>query len=407
MTELRRIVNFPVLVLYGLGTMVGGGFYALIGKVAGEAGMQTPLAFLVAGALAGLCALAFAECVSRFPDAAGPARYVEAAFGSPALAATVGWMVIATGVISSATLAVATIGFLSDLTPVPEMIGIIVLVITMGAISARSINLTTGVVVGITIIEVGTLVYLLVNGGDSFATLPDRLSEIGAITSFTAWTGILAGAFLAFYAFIGFEDMVTLAEEVKDVRKILPRALILSLALTLILYVSVSLLAILAVPAAQLAGSNTPLAELVANQGRYATISIGVVSILTGINGALVQVVMASRIAYGMARRGQAPLWMGRVSPLTRTPLFATSAATGLILIFSLVLDLTTLARLTSGIIILIFGLVNASLWVIKGREGLPPPGVIYFPRFLSLLGTLACAGILVAQLFDLELPAH
>jgi amino acid transporter len=394
-------------VLYGLGTMVGGGFYALTGKVAGEAGMQTPLAFLVAGTLAGLCALAFAECVSRFPNAAGPARYVEAAFGSSLLAATVGWMVIATGIISSATLAVATIGFIRDLVPVPEMLGIVLMVITMGVVSARGIRLATTVVVGITIIEVGTLLYLLLIGGDAFATLPDRITEISDITSFSTWIGLMAGAFLAFYAFIGFEDMVTLAEEVKDVRQTLPRALILSLILTLILYVSVSLLAILAVPIEHLAASNTPLAELVANQGRSATISIGVVSILTGINGALVQVVMASRVSYGMARRRQAPSWMGKINPQTRTPLFATLAASGLILAFALVLDLTSLARLTSGLIILIFGLVNASLWIIKGREEIPPPGVIYYPRFLGLLGALICAGILLAQLFDIELPSH
>ncbi|MGI9319708.1 MAG: APC family permease, partial [bacterium] len=405
MTELRRIISFPVLVLYGLGTMVGGGFYALTGKVAGEAGMQTPLAFLVAGILASLCALAFAECSARFPNAAGPARYVEAAFGSPVLAATVGWLVIATGVISAATLAVATTGFVRDLLPVPEMLGTFLLVITMGAISARGISLATTVVVGITIIEVGTLVYLLVTGGDAFATLPDRITEIGDVTNLAACTGIIAGAFLAFYAFIGFEDMVTLAEEVKDVRQTLPRALILSLVLTLFLYVSVALLAILAVSAEQLAGSNTPLAELVADQGRYAIIAIGVVSILTGINGALVQIVMAARIAYGMAGRGQAPAWMGIVSRLTRTPLLATAAATSLILVLAMTLDLTTLARLTSGIIILIFGLVNASLWVIKGQEDLPPPGIVYFPRFLALLGALACAAILAAQLFTLSLP--
>ena len=266
--------------------------------------------------------------------------------------------------------------------------------------------MATTVIVGITILEVGTLVYLLLTGGDAFATLPDRLSEIVDTTNLASWTGIFAGAFLAFYAFIGFEDMVTLAEEVKDVRQSLPRALILSLVLTLVLYISVALLAILAVPAEQLAGSNTPLAELVADQGRYAIIAIGVVSVLTGINGALVQVVMAARVAYGMAGRGQAPVWMGKVSPLTRTPLLATAAATSLILILALTLDLTTLAQLTSGIIILIFGLVNVSLWVIKGQENLPPPGIVYFPRFLALLGALACAAILIAQLFKLASTA-
>lgn len=401
MTKLRRILSFPVLVLYGLGTMVGGGFFALTGKVAGAAGMQTPLAFLVAGLLACLCALAFAECAARYPKASGPARYIEAAFRSPALAATVGWMVITTGIISAATLAVATAGFVGDLIPIPEVLGIVILVLIFGMISGLGISQATTVVVAITILEVGTLVYLLLTGSDAFITLPDRMIEIGDVTGVNVWLGILSGAFLAFYAFIGFEDMVTLAEEVKDVRRTLPRALMLSLILTLILYVSVSLMAVLTVPPEQLAGSNTPLAELVIDRGRYVILAVGLVSILTGFNGAMVQIVMAARVAYGMADSGQAPSWLGIISKLTHTPLLATAVITIVILFLSLTLELTTLARMTSGIIIMIFGLVNLSLWVIKGKEEIRPSGIVSFPRFLSLLGTLACAAILLAQIFN------
>jgi len=398
-SHLRRVIGFPVLVLYGLGTMVGGGFYALTGKVAGQAGMAAPLAFVVASSLAILCALAFAEWSARVPQAAGSARYVETAFGSAALGGVVGWLMISTGIVSAATLAVATVGFIRDLLPVPELPAIVLLVAAMTAVAAWGIGEAAIGVVAITVIEVGALVYILFVAGDAFALLPERAGEVFLPVETGAWIGVLSGGFLAFYAFIGFEDMVTLAEEVRDVRRNLPRAVIVSVVLTLLLYVSVATVAVLALPPAELAAASTPLATLVAGQGPAATIGIGIVSILTGINGALVQVVMAARIAYGMARRGQAPGWLGRIDERLRTPLPATLTFGAVILLFALSLDLTTLARLTSGIIIVVFGLVNAGLWWFKGREGAASPGLFSSPRFVSLLGALACVAILLVEL--------
>ncbi|MGD9388581.1 MAG: amino acid permease, partial [Gammaproteobacteria bacterium] len=158
-TKLQRVVTLPFLVLYGLGTMVGGGFYALVGKVAGEAAFYAPVALLCSGVLALLSGLAIAELASRFPDSSGPVRYVREGFGRESLASIAGILIILTGVVSAAALAVATIGFLQDFVAVPEKTAIALLVLAMGGVAAWGIGASVAVVTVITVIEVGALVY--------------------------------------------------------------------------------------------------------------------------------------------------------------------------------------------------------------------------------------------------------
>lgn len=399
--RLRRSVGPVMLVLYGVGTMVGGGFYALSGKVAGEVGVHAPLAFAVAGLLALLSALSFAELASRMPHAGGSARYVEGAFGSRSLAAVTGWLIIATGVVSAATLAVATVGFLRDFIAVPEPAAIAALVLTMGAIAAWGVGQAVGLVAAITVIEVGALIYAVIFGLTRIDDFGAGLTASLVTIDPSVWRGVVAAAFLAFYAFIGFEDMVTLAEEVREPQSTMPRAVIAALVLTTLLYVFASAVLVLAVDAARLAEAHTPLAELVRAQGPRAMAAIGIVSILTGINGALVQIVMAARVAFGMADRGYAPRGLARLGRRTRTPLVGTALATGTVLVLALAFELTTLARATSAVILVVFALVNAGLWWIKRREPRPPARVRTLPRWIPILGMLASLSVLLLQLVE------
>lgn len=296
-TSLRRFISLPLLVLYGVGTMVGGGFYALLGRVAGEAGMATPFALILTGMLALVSAASFAELASRYPVSAGEVRYVRMGFGRADLAALTGALVILTGIVSAATLSIATIGFLRDLADINETIGIALLVIGMGAVAAWGVGQSVRLVAAITIIEVGALVIVAVLAGDSLGDLPDRRRELLPDGSWAAWTGIFSGAFLAFYAFIGFEDMVNMAEEVKRPRRNLPIAILLAVVITGLVYLTISTIAVLAVPPAELAESRTPLAEVVGGEGWFADTGLVFVSILAGVNGALVQIIMASRVS--------------------------------------------------------------------------------------------------------------
>ena len=402
---LKRSVSLPFLILYGLGTMVGGGIYALTGKVAGEAGMYTPWSFLVAGLLALISAFSFAELSSRYPFSAGESRYVHEAFQKAWLSSAVGWLVILTGVISAATLVVATISFLQDLVNIPHFVGICVLVAVMFFVASWGINQSVMLVTVITIIEIGALLYVLAVSGDSIATLSTRLPDLLPSFQRSDWIPIFSGGFLAFYAFLGFEDLVNIAEEVKDVRRSLPVALIVSLILTTLFYMAISLVAVLAVSPTELSKANTPLALVVGHTGWYAAVGITVVSFLTGINGALVQIIMASRVTYGMASQSQAPKTFSTVHPKTQTPFFATAVISLFVLLLALFFPLVSLAKATSAIILIIFTMVNLSLWVLKRHPQYNNTERPNIPIWLPIVGFFSCLTILLFQAWQFLAP--
>ena len=217
--------------------------------------------------------------------------------------------------------------------------------------------------------------------------------------------GIASGAFIGFYAFIGFEDLVNMAEEVREPRRNLPRAILISVGATTILYAAVSLVAVLAVPPEELARASTPFAEVVG--GVRSRTFLVVVSLLTGINGALVQIIMASRVAYGLAARrasneragGLTPRWLADVHPRTRTPVKATALMTGITLALGLSFDLVTLAEATSTIMLVVFALLNISLLIIKRRGEPAPEGA---PCYSALLPALGLGGSIAVLSFQL-----
>lgn len=400
--KLKRVVTLPFLVLYGLGTMVGGGFYALMGKVAGEAAFYAPVALLCSGILALLSGLAIAELASRFPDSSGPVRYIQEGFGRDWLASTIGVLMILTGVVSAAALAVATIGFLQDFVAVPEKTAIAMLVVAMGAVAAWGIGKSVAVVTVITLIEVGALLYAATVAEAGTLDVARQWRAFVPPLEAQAWLGIFSGAFLAFYAFIGFEDMATMAEEVKDVRRSLPRAIVISVLLTILLYVVVSMIAVASIGPAALAASNTPVAAMVEGHGWYSTTGLGIVSLLTGLNGALVQIIMASRVVYGMARQegARATPWLAKVNPKTRTPLRATGLITAVILLLAVLFPLTTLARVTSAIILVVFSALNVALAVIKRRDPDRGGKGLRLPMWVPVVGALSAALVLVFQVW-------
>jgi amino acid transporter len=208
---------------------------------------------------------------------------------------------------------------------------------------------------------------------------------------------LVSTTFLAFYAFVGFEDMVNMAEEVRDAEQTLPPAILIAVAISLLLYLGVAIVAASLEDRAALASANTPLALLLP-QTRYGDLSIGIISILAGLNGALVQLIMASRVLYGMADSGMAPRLFARVNRRTRTPLPATLLAGAVILALATSFSLTGLAQTTSFIILLVFALVNLSLAALRWRE-VQPHGAATVP-WLPLIAACSCATMLLLRLF-------
>jgi amino acid transporter len=395
---LERSLSLPLITLYGLGTTIGAGIYALVGEVAGSAGLYAPVAFTLAAALAGFSALSFAELSSRYPRSAGEALYVREGFSLPAAATTVGLLVVASGTVSSATIANGFVGYLRELVEVPRALALVLLIGSLGAVAAWGIRASARVAGLITLIEVGGLLLVAWVARDSLGALPDRLPELVPPADAAAWSGIFVASTLAFYAFLGFEDMVNVAEEVKNVRRMLPLAIIITLILTTLIYGVMATVAILAVPPSELSQSDAPLA-LVYEQstGRSATVVI-LISVAAMINGALVQVIMASRVLYGLADQGAIPIAFAGVNPRTRTPLVATGVVTLVVMVLALAFPLAPLARATSIVTLIVFAAVNLSLLRIKKRAP-RPPGVAVYPAWIPAVGFVASLGVVALEI--------
>jgi len=358
-----------MIVLYGLGTTIGGGIYVLIGLVAARAGMLTPVSFLVASLLAGFTALTFAELSSRFPKSAGEAVYVKEGFGRKDLAVFVGFLVVLNGMVSSAALADGFVGYFQTLLPVPAWLAIVGVTIALGLLAAWGIGESVAAASLVTLIEIGGLIIIVWVGRDELMTLSSRTPELIPPFESVAWIGILSGSFLAFYAFIGFEDMVNVAEEVKNVERTLPRAIIFTLAITTVIYVVVALVAVLAIPPQQLSQSAAPLTAIFELKTGQDPILISLISIFAVLNGALIQIIMAARVLYGMSRHEMLPNSLGflaDVHPRTQTPIKATASIILLVCILALGFSIEALAETTSLIILIIACLVNGALLRIK-----------------------------------------
>jgi len=394
---LRRSLTLPMVTLYGMGTILGAGIYVLIGEVTGAAGLRAPLAFFVAAVLAGFSAFAYAELSSRFPLSAGEAVYIQEGLGQRWLSIAVGLMVILVGMVSSATISKGFVGYLHVFVQVPEPLAITLLVVVLGLIAWWGIRESVLIASVLTLVEVFGLLLILWVGRDSLGTLPEVLPGMLSWDEGSFMPGILLGAFLAFYAFIGFEDMVNVAEEVNEAQRTLPVAIVIVLIVTTLLYIAVALVAVLSMPPAELAGQGAPLAYLYERSTGSTPVIITVIGMFAIVNGALIQIIMASRILYGMSRQGWLPAVIGLVHPMTRTPHIATLLVSGAILGFALWLPLVTLAKITSFITLTIFSLINLALIRVKLRDP-RPTGVMVYPLWLPVAGLVSNVVFIVYQ---------
>ena len=360
--------------------------------------MFAPLSFLLAAFIASATAFSYAELSARYPRSAGEATYVLAAFNSRSLSIITGWLIVLTGVVSAATLANGFVGYFQIFIPFPGPMIIVLVIIALGLLAIWGIEASMNVAVTITLIEILGLLIVVAVAGVDFTTLPARLPELMPGTDSVIWTGILAGTFLAFYAFIGFEDMVNVAEEVHAPSSTIPKAIFLAMGISTLLYVVVAVVAVLNVPVSQLASSAAPFAMMMEREGYSATL-ISMISLISIVNGALVQIIMASRVLYGMADQGNGPAWMAVVNRHTRTPVNTTVLVTVVIVLLALALSLISLAKATSFIVLSVFALVNVAMIRVKMRYP-APEHVTAYPIILPILATLLCLGLLSFSLF-------
>jgi APA family basic amino acid/polyamine antiporter len=394
---LKRALSLPLVTFYGLGTILGAGIYVLVGKVAGAAGMYMPLAFLLASVVALFTGISYAELGSRYPVSAGEAYYVKRAFNKTWLSGIVGWMVVFTGIVSTSTLAHGFVGYARVFLHAPDWVLIVGFICSLSLVAMWGILESAMLALIITLIEVGGLLMVLFIARADLATLPQHFTEMIPPMDVTVWAGIYAGAFLAFYSFIGFEDIVNVAEEVKHPEKNLPRAIFWALGLATVMYILVAMAAVLALPVDELAGESAPLAHLVASKG-YSPAIIGMIGLISIMNGALVQIIMASRVIYGMGKQNNAPAFLSLISGKTRTPLVATGFVMAIIIVFALWLPIVTLAKTTSAVILCVFIMIHLALIKVK-LMGPPLPESKSYSIVFPIVGVLLSIAFLLAQL--------
>ncbi|MDA0787107.1 MAG: amino acid permease [Proteobacteria bacterium] len=397
--QLKRVLTLPLLTMYGVGTTVGAGIYVLTGKVIEASGAFAPLSFLAAACLAGLSAASFAELSARMPKSAGEALYVREGLRMPRLSVVVGLLVAAGGIISSAVLTKGFAGYLGLVLDWPAPVFTVGLLATLVLLAIWGIREAVMVAAVITVLEVAGLLLVVWVARDGLTETGPWIDTILHDARRPPLGMLASGAVLAFFAFIGFEDMVNVAEEVRDVRRTMPRAILLTLLITAFLYFVVSLVALLSASGTELGQSDAPLADIYARATGASPLPIVFIGTLAIVNGALIQIIMGSRVLYGLAAQGQLAAVFARLHPTRQTPVVATVVVGSLVALLALVFPLEALARLTSVVVLSVFTVVNISLVALKWRGVDPEAGMFRVPVWVPLGGGFASGGLVVYQL--------
>ena len=397
--QLIRSLTLTHAVLYGLGVTIGAGIYVLVGVAAGRSGMHAPLAFLAAAIVMGLTAASFAELGTRMPVAASEAAYVQAAFHRKWLSGAVGLLVVGAAAISGATISVGSAGYLGVFIPLQASYIIAAVVVTMGAIACLSAVQSISFAGLMTVVEIGGLLLIvaaaLLDSGPLISRLPELWPAAGDLT---AWTGVAQTTLLAVFAFIGFEHLVNISEEMKNPRRTLPWALFITLAVTAVLYALVAWIAVIAVPPAELAKSSAPLALVFQRLTGLPLHVLSAIAIVATVNGIIVHMIMIGRVLYGLADQGNLPSFLAKINRSSGAPVVATLFGVAAILILALGVPLTGLAEWTSRLTLGIFAFVNLALIRIKAMEATPPSDAFLVPMWVPVMGSATSALLILVD---------
>jgi APA family basic amino acid/polyamine antiporter len=407
---LRRSIGPFQLTLYGLGSMLGSGIYGLIGQAAGLAGNAVWLAFLVALVAALLTALSYASLGSRYPRAGGAAFVTERAFGMPLLSFVVGVSVVASGLTSIATQSqvfAVNLASITGLAMLPVWAIAIGFLLILTGLILRGIREAMWVNVTCTLVEAAGLLLVIAVGIPYWGSV-DLLETPGLPGSDLLIVLVFQAAVLTFFAFIGFEDILNVAEECRDPQRTIPIALLTAMLVGASIYVAVAISAISVVPWQELAAAPGPLTEVMRRAAPAIPVVVfGGITMFAVANTALVNYVTSSRMVYGMARQGLLPGALGKLASRTQTPYLATLALLVLLVPLAFFGSIAELASASVLMLLVVFAIVNGALVVLQCRVG-EAKGKFEVPRFVPALGTAICIVLIVVRLFgnDWRAPA-
>ena len=420
--ELKRVMGPGLLLLFIVGDILGTGVYALTGDVAGEVGGAAWLPFLVAFAIATVTAMSYLELVTKYPQAAGAALYTHKAFGLHFLTFLVAFTVMSSGITSASTASRAfaanfavAFGFNASAGRITVIALIFMLVVA--AVNFRGVGESVKANVVLTLVELSGLLLVILIG--FYAFVGSDTTDFSRVIAFdtaedkNVFLSVTAATSLAFFAMVGFEDSVNMAEETRDPVRTFPKVMLTGLGVTGLVYVLVSICAVAVVPVGELKASDTPLLEVVraGAPGLPMEDIFPIITMFAVANSALINMLMASRLLYGMAKQAVLPPALGRVHAERRTPwvaiIFTTLLALGLIIGIGTVSEdaVLTLGGTTSLLLLAVFTIVNIAVLVLRRDDHAgpntpsydptgPTPRGEHFrtPTFLPVIGALCCA---------------
>ncbi|MFI6506980.1 APC family permease [Streptosporangium sp. NPDC050855] len=390
--SLKRVIGRKVLLLFVVGDILGAGIYALVGKVAGNVGGALWVPFLIAFVLAALTATAYAELVGKYPQAAGAALYTNKAFNIPFVTFIVAFAVLMSGITSASAAARAFGGdYLAEFVSIPVIVGAFLFLGLITLVNLAGISESVKVNVVLTIIEIFGLLVIIAIGiyaliaGDGE---PSRALEFHPANG--AFLGVLGGTALAFYALLGFEDSVNLAEEAKEPQRDFPRALFGGLAVAGVVYLAVAFTATMLVDTKTLVDSSGPLLEVVKVAGlAFPPKLFALIALLAVGNTALINMLMASRLVYGMAREGIVPRVFATVHASRATPWVSIVFTVCVAAVLVATGDVKNLADTTVLLLLCVFAMVNVAVLVL--RRDRVDHDHFRAPSWMPVLGALVC----------------
>ncbi|MCD6477079.1 MAG: amino acid permease [Candidatus Aenigmarchaeota archaeon] len=367
MPKLKRALGLLDLTAYGVGIILGAGIYALIGKAAGLAGPSVWISFLIGALLAITTALSYVELGTMFPKAAAEYVYAKNAFKNKLLCFLIGFFPIAVGIIAGSTVALGFGGYLQSLTGIPLAIGALGLIAACGVINFWGIKQSARINIIFTLIELSGLILIILFA--LYLFLMHQISPINLLEAPNGITGILNAAALIFFAYIGFEDIVNMAEETKNPKKILPKAFLLSILITSLIYIMVSIASVSILPWEILGQSDAPLADVAEIAVPGSSYLLSIIALFATANTVLIILIVETRMIWGMAKAGSLPKVLSVVHKKRKTPWLAILVTTLIAMLFSATTVITTIAQAVDVIVFIIFISVNASLIVLRYKK--------------------------------------
>lgn len=365
MSELKRNMGLFQLTMYGVGLILGAGIYVLIGEAAGLAGDAVWISFVLGAIVAIFAGLSYAELSSVFPKAAAEYTFVKNSFKSNYLGFIIGWLTAITSIITASVVALGFGGYLAEFVGLPIVISAILLLGALSFINFYGIRESSWTNIVFTLVEAAGLVIIIYIGFTFASPEPVEYFE-----SPTGLSGIVIAFILIFFAFVGFEDMANVAEEVKKPSRTIPKAILLSIAITGVIYILVSLAVVRVVNWQDLGASAAPLATVAERAfGSSGHVILSSIALFATTNTVLIILIAGARILYGMAQDHTLPKILSKVHFKTKTPWIAVIGIMLTSMAFAFVGDIVIVANISVFAIVITFAMVNLSVIVLRYTE--------------------------------------